>query len=113
MILDYMPGMKKTIVILSLIVSLTTFKMHDASAQSNAKLVIVLSVDMHLYYFDLQKEYFEGATLEIINDKGELQSTQVLNKRKTLIDSYEMPPGKYIIKVKKGVVIQDFEFEKK
>lgn len=105
--------MKKILMILALICCLTAVKANAATTKANAKLVLVLSVNRDLFYFSLEKEYFQDAKVEIYDAQGVLQCVEILNNRKTIIDFFDMPSGKYTIKVKKGVLVEDFDFEKK
>jgi len=106
--------MKKVVLVLALLTCLIgANKVQAATQRPGAKMVIVLAVDKELFYFELEREYFEGAVVEIADVDGEVVHSDVLKSKKMVIDFFDVPAGKYVIKVKKGVVTEEFNFEKK
>jgi hypothetical protein len=105
--------MKKVVLVLALLTCLIGANKAQAAKNPGAKMVIVLAVDKELFYFELEREYFEGAVVEIADVDGEVVHSDVLKSKKMVIDFFDVPAGKYVIKVKKGVVTEEFNFEKK
>ena len=65
-----------------------------------------------LFVLKTQKE-FVGAQVEVYNAKGELITSQSLQKRKMVIDFGEAMFGTYTIKIVKGNAEREFKYVKK
>jgi hypothetical protein len=73
--------------------------------------VQIMSKRMDVVYFKVDRE-FVGAELEIYNAAGEKLFTQKVEQRKVLIDFYYGDEGRYTIVLKKGDILEEFEFRK-
>jgi hypothetical protein len=66
----------------------------------------------NLFTFRTEKQ-FVGAQVEIYNSRGELLTSQSLQKRKMVIDFGEALFGIYTIRIVKGKAKKEFKFIKK
>ena len=66
---------------------------------------------MGVFYFKVDK-VFLGADLEIYSQDGKKLFTQKVEHRKVLIDFYYEDPAKFIILIKKGDLLEEFQFIK-
>ena len=66
----------------------------------------------NLFMLKTEKE-FVGAQVEVYNSRGELITTQSLQKRKMVIDFGDALFGQYTIRVIKGGERQEFRYVKK
>jgi hypothetical protein len=73
--------------------------------------VHIVSMRMGVFYFKVDKEFL-GADLEIYSQDGKKLFTQKVQRRKVLIDFYYEAPAKFIIRVKKGDLFEEFQFIK-
>lgn len=55
----------------------------------------------------------KGAEVEVISSTGYLVTSRKLTKRKLIIDFKNVQSGSYLIRVKKGSVEEEFQFNKK
>jgi hypothetical protein len=62
--------------------------------------------------FRVEKK-FKGAEVEVLSITGQSILRQTLLKRKAIIDFGNVKSGTYIIKVKKGMLVKQFEFQRK
>ena len=66
----------------------------------------------NLFTLKTEKE-FVGAQVEVYNSRGELITSQSLQKRKMIIDFGDALFGHYTIRIKKGDATQEFKYIKK
>jgi hypothetical protein len=55
---------------------------------------------------------FVGAKVDIYSSKGHVLTTQLLRKKKVIIDFTDVKDGYYIIRVSKGSKVKEFQFVK-
>ena len=56
---------------------------------------------------------YKGAEVEVLSSTGYLVTSRKLTKRKLIIDFKNVQSGSYLIRVKKGSLIEEFQFNKK
>ncbi len=66
----------------------------------------------NLFVFKTEKQ-FVGARVEVYNSKGELVTSQSLQKRKMVIDFGDVKFDTYTIRIVKGQAQQEFKYIKK
>jgi hypothetical protein len=66
----------------------------------------------NLFTFKTEKQFL-GAQVEVYNSRGELITSQSLQKRKMVIDFGDALFGAYTIRVVKGEAKQEFKYIKK
>lgn len=66
----------------------------------------------NLFVFKVGRD-FKGAEVEVYYSNGDLVTIQKLKKRKMIIDFCDTRFGSYIIKVRKGQEVLDFQYVKK
>jgi hypothetical protein len=66
----------------------------------------------NLFTLKAEKQFI-GAQVEIYNSRGELVTSQSLQKRKMIIDFGDAGFGTYTIKIKRGAAHQEFTYIKK
>jgi hypothetical protein len=71
----------------------------------------VISKRLDIFYFKVQKEVI-GAEIEVYSESGDKLMQDTITEKRTLIDFYYENPGHYIIKIKKGDVVQSFDYYK-
>ena len=73
---------------------------------------LVSSKHKHLFIFKVDRK-FKGSEVEVSYANGEVISTLKMEKRKLIIDFCDVKFGSYVIKVKNGNNVQEFQFVKK
>ncbi|MBS1682089.1 MAG: hypothetical protein JST48_10275 [Bacteroidetes bacterium] len=89
--------MKKTAVLLILLITSTCFSFAKPRNESEHK---ILSVKNHALYFKVDKSFI-GGTVEIYNAHNKLVGEETLTSTHTTLDFINIPMGNYTIKVKK------------
>jgi hypothetical protein len=56
---------------------------------------------------------FVGAKVEILASNGNVVTSQILQKRKVIIDFGDIKYGTYTIRISKGGQIKEFQYDKK
>ena len=56
---------------------------------------------------------YKGAEVEVLSSTGYLVTSRKLTKRKLIIDFKNVQTGSYLIRVKKGGMIEEFQFNKR
>lgn len=74
--------------------------------------VRVIFSRMDVFYFKVD-HLLLGADLEICSSEGTTLHAEKILHRKVLVDFYFKNSGQYIIKIKKGSIIKEFNFIKK
>lgn len=55
---------------------------------------------------------FKGGEVEVVSVNGERVMREMLYKKKLIIDFGQVKSGRYIIKLKKGMLVQKHEYQK-
>lgn len=69
----------------------------------------ILSTKRHILYFKASKDMI-GATIEVENERHQSVAIEHVEETKTIVDFFYLPPGVYIVKVKKGELEVDIEY---
>jgi hypothetical protein len=99
----------RKIILLTCMLSISLIALADKIGAKS--LVHVMSNRMDVFYFKVDKELL-GAELEIYSQNGIKLFTQKISHRKVLIDFYFENPGNFIIMVRKGDTLEEFNFTK-
>lgn len=68
--------------------------------------------DKNLFVFKSSKKFL-GANVEVVYDNGVVLTSQILAKRKMIIDFSDVKQGAYTIRVTKGKQKEEFHYAKK
>lgn len=78
----------------------------------NHNCIRVISMTHEMFYFKSDKE-ISGANVEVYEHKtGKKVISQVINKKRTIIDFFDLEPGDYIILVTKGEFKRKYVYRK-
>ncbi len=69
----------------------------------------ILSTKRHILYFKCSGDLI-GATIEVENERHQSVATEYVKGSKTLVDFFFLPPGTYMVKIKKGEVEVNIEY---
>jgi len=101
----------KKITLLTWLLFIALLSQAETSPTKTPAHVHIVSKRMNVFYFKVDKEFL-GADLEIYDMDGKKLFTQKVERRKILIDFYYEDAGKFIIFVKKGDTLEEFQFIK-
>jgi hypothetical protein len=98
----------KTIAFLSIFLISHIFPLQFAKREAIEKSlshqhVLILKVD----------QKFRGGEVEVVSQGGDTIVKQVLFRRKMKIDFQNVKPGTYIVKMKKGMLVESFHYQRK
>jgi hypothetical protein len=66
----------------------------------------------NLFVFKTEKKLV-GAKVEVLSENGQVVTSQVLQKRKMIIDFCDVRYGTYTIRVTKGEDVKEYQYTKK
>lgn len=69
----------------------------------------ILSTKRHILYFKCSRDLI-GANIEVENERHQSVASERVKDAKTLVDFFFLPPGNYIVKVKKDDVEIDIDY---
>jgi hypothetical protein len=99
--------MKRTAIITCLFIVISS----GLLAKPKRPEIQVLSKRFDIFYFKVQKEVI-GAEIEVYSESGEKLMQDTITEKRTLIDFYYERPGHYTIKIKKGDIVESFDYYK-
>lgn len=73
--------------------------------------VQVVSKRMNVFYFRVDKTFL-GAELNVYSEDGTRLFSQTVSERRVLVDFHYKDQGKYVIRLSKGNVYEEFTFIK-
>ena len=98
----------KTIAILSLIIASHAVPFSMARQQSKNQ-----SLNPNHIYLLRVDGRFRGGEVEVMAQNGDTILKEILNKRRMKIDFRNVKPGTYTIKLKKGMLVEQFAYQRK
>jgi hypothetical protein len=104
--------LKMSIVALVSIVALIFFSSTAFGKTGNDDINVVKSKYKNLFVFRTEKK-LAGATVEVLSENGVVVTSQVLEKRKMIIDFCDVRFGTYTIRVTKGNNVKEYHYIKK
>ena len=105
----------KTILITLAFAALATIAMAAPSPKENAKTMLgvhVVTTTHQIFYFKIDNGWI-GGEVDVLGEDTLPIITQKLDKKKILIDFFDLAPGTYTIVVKKAEFNQKFIYVKK
>jgi hypothetical protein len=94
------------------IVALIFLSSAAVAGNGNDEVTIPGSKYKSLFVFRAEKKLV-GARVEVLSENGEVVTSQVLQKRKMIIDFCDARYGTYTIRVTKGENVKEYQYEKK
>jgi hypothetical protein len=82
------------------------------AGNGNDEIAAVNSKFKNLFVFKTER-HLVGAQVEVLSERGEVVTSQVLHKRKMIIDFCDVRYGTYTIRVTKGDKVKEFFYVKK
>jgi hypothetical protein len=83
-----------------------------AGGLNNDEISLVGSKYKNLFVFKTERKLV-GAKVEVLSENGEVVTSQVLQKRKMIIDFCDVRYGTYTIRVTKGESVKEYQYVKK
>ena len=78
----------------------------------NDEINVVSSKYKNLFVFKTERKLV-GAKVEVLSENGDVVTTNVLQKRKMIIDFCDVKFGTYTIRVSKGNKVKEYHYVKK
>src|SRR5688572_2308952 len=94
------------------IVGLIFFSSTAIAGTENDEISLVGSKYKNLFVFKTERKLV-GAKVEVLSENGEVVTSQVLQKRKMIIDFCDVRFGTYTIRVTKGHRVKEYQYIKK
>src|SRR5690349_20292555 len=94
------------------IVALIFFSSAAVAGTGNDEINVVGSKYKNLFVFRTERQLV-GAKVEVLSENGEVVTSQVLQKRKMIIDFCDVKFGTYTIRVSKGDKVKEYHYVKK
>lgn len=94
------------------IVALIFFSSTAVVGAPNDEISLIGSKYKNLFVFKTEKKLV-GAKVEVLSENGEVVTSQVLQKRKMIIDFCDVRYGTYTIRVTKGENVKEYQYTKK
>jgi hypothetical protein len=101
--------MKKLILALALLATSYNAISKDIKKESP---VVVLATSHEIFYFKVLESMI-GGEVNVFDAAGNQVAAQSVDKRKMIVDFFEMQPGDYTVKVVKGNIEQVFDYHRK
>ncbi len=102
--------MKKLIALAILTLTFST-GISFAGAKPRKEEVVVLSTKREMFYFKVKKSFL-GATIEVYDSSNKKTGSELVFAKRMLLDFYYMPADTYVIKIKKGDQLLEFQYTK-
>jgi hypothetical protein len=102
--------MKKAVFVLAVLLAFYTS--FAKSPNGTGTVVMQLATSHEIFYFKACRTML-GATVEVYDPTGKQVATQNLNKRKLIIDFFDMAPGDYKVVVTKNGTGQVFYYHRR
>ena len=94
------------------IVALIFFSSTVVVGAPSDEISLVGSKYKNLFVFKTERKLV-GAKVEVLSENGEVVTSQVLQKRKMIIDFCDVRYGTYTIRVTKGDNVKEYQYTKK
>ena len=95
-----------------LLLSFMTLIVQPLTAWSEIAVREPSSRHKNLFVFKTDKK-FMGAKVEVLSSNGDVVTSQMLKKRKMIIDFCDVKHGAYTIRITKDNEIKEYQYEKK
>ncbi len=95
--------------ILVLAIALLVMSLSLSAAPKGDGAVALKSKHNHLFVLKTNRK-FVGATVEVVSSHGEVLTSQLLDKKKLIIDFKNVRQGAYTIRVVKGDRVEKFNY---
>ena len=102
----------KTLALIALSTLLTISSVNATPNPQEASIDLLSSKHKNLFIFKVDRK-FKGANVEVSYANGEVITNLKMEKRKLIIDFCDVKFGSYVIKVKKGNNVEEFQYIKK